>query len=183
MDSSTKSLNTGTMIGLLGLGAILSSALPAMAHPLENPVSIAQTTSRTYVGLTYRTLPKGLENRGGWVIDSDRREPTYGGSVVRQGQTQMLWLERYISQDSAGRVTYQVVDVLNLPAIAKSQVLAFGFCQLNGRSDRRIAAIVTATNTEFRTRVHRAWQLNINTGKIVPISTRGIACENPGWGV
>jgi hypothetical protein len=154
-----------------------------MAHPSENPVQIARITPRAYVGLTYRDLPKGLENRGGWVIDSDRRDPTHGGAIIRQGQSQMLWLERYISRDAAGRVTYQVVDALNLPEILKSRELAVGFCRLNGRSDRRIAAIVEATNTEFRTRVHRAWQLNINTGKIVPISTRRIACENPGWGV
>jgi hypothetical protein len=129
------------------------------------------------------SFPRGLKDRGGSVIDVDRDESRYGLAEVQDSTAQMIWLERFINRDQQGKVTYQVIDVLKLPPISKSQILVRSFCWVNGKRDREIIAIVEATDTEFRTTIHRAWRANIKTEKIEPMSPKGIACENIGWGV
>lgn len=145
---------------------------------------IAQSRSRSFIGLRYRNLPKGLTDFGGWLID-DETTSKIGVSHVGQGSQQMLWLEKLNNYDSNGRPMYQVIDVLNLPTFEKTEQIATGSrgCRRNGKRDIELAVVAKATNTEKWTQISRAWKANRRTGKFEDVSTKGIVCENIGWGV
>jgi hypothetical protein len=55
-------------------------------------------------------------------------------------------------------------------------------CTQKGAKSKPILAIYQARgfeNAEFYTQVRAAWQVNMSTQKIVPISPRNVVCENP----
>jgi hypothetical protein len=165
---------------------VFGTGLPVVSQTVnQSSIVIAQSNPRSYIGLQYRDFPAGVNNLGGWIIDiGDNGKFNFGVSHVRQGSKEMLWLERFVRRDSAGVATMRVIDVLELPAISKSQTLTSPrFCTQNGKKNRDLIAIVEATDKEYRTQIHRAWRANRSTGKFESTSTKGIVCENPGWGV
>jgi hypothetical protein len=169
-EPAMKLLITLSLIGT----TLLSTTLPALSRELS-PMTHPKT--RSYTGLTYRALPQGFQDDGGWVIKGGR----YGGDFVQRDQVKMLWLTKLLKWNRGGAVPRKVVDVLELPILSKSQKLHYAFCRLNGTYDREIIAIAEATNTEFRTNIYQAWRANTKTEKIEPISPEGIACENSSW--
>lgn len=170
---------------LLAVG-LFGTVLPAVSQTANQSVTVmAQANSQSFVGLQYRDIPSELVDRGGWVIDAnDRGIFNFGVAHIQQGRRGMLWFTRFIRHDAKGRAIWRVIDVLELPAISQSQDLTSSrFCTQNGKKNRDLIAIVEATDTEYRTQIHRAWRTNRATGKFESISTRGIVCQNPGWGV
>ncbi|MCU0548586.1 MAG: hypothetical protein MUC48_04490 [Leptolyngbya sp. Prado105] len=114
-----------------------------------------------------------LQDDGGWVIPKG-----YIGQIFKQDKTTVLWYAKFLESNQRGPLPRQVVDVLELPELSKSQRLHYAFCMLNGTYDREIFAIVEATDTKIRSHVYQAWRANTKTEKIEPISPQGIACEN-----
>jgi|GEM_PF-1183339 len=171
---------------------VIGFALPAQSQPKTGnfrvnqpePQLIAQSKSRSFIGLRYRNLPKSLTDLGGWVV-SDGTVARFAVSHVRQGSQQMLWFEKLIDYDNNGRPMFQVIDVLNLPTFSKTEQLTTGSrgCMQNGQHDRELAVLVEATNTEKWTQISKAWRANRRTGKFEKVSTKGIVCENTAWGV
>ena len=55
---------------------------------------------------------------------------------------------------------------------------------MNNRPDKEIVAIVDyQRGVEYFTRVRKAWRANRQTEKFEVIPTRGIKCENDGFGL
>ncbi|KAM3112798.1 hypothetical protein [Phormidesmis sp. 146-33] len=179
-------------IALLLSFATLGLALPAHSQSMPGAFqlnqtksqTIAQSRGRSFIGLRYRNLPKGLTDLGGWVV-GDGTTSRIAVAQVAQGSQQMLWLEKLQDYDSNGRPMYHVIDVLNLPTIKQTERLTAGSrgCTQNGKRDPELAVIVKETNTEKWTQISRAWRANRRTGKFEKISTKGIVCENFAWGV
>jgi hypothetical protein len=170
---------------LLISGTVTAVTIPGLIQPAltQAKPANASTKSRSYVGLVYRDLPQGLSSQSGWVVRyDDANNATYTASVIQKGQTRMLWFLRVVKYNENGQPTFQVVDVLKLPAMDKSQQLMGRFCRLNEENDREISAIVRVTDTEYYTEVTKAWRTNPLTEKIEPINTKGIDCGNQGWG-
>ncbi|HBR77084.1 MAG TPA: hypothetical protein DEA78_26255 [Cyanobacteria bacterium UBA11159] len=149
----------------------LTSATITLASQKQN--------SRSYIGLRYRESPPGVEYIGGWVIGDSE----YGVSHLKEGKKEMLWLNLISSPDTNGDVMYEVKDILNLPSIKSNEELAGFFCLVDGQPDAGIIAIVVSEEVEYRRQIRRAWRANPQTARFERISTRGIACPNPGWGV
>ncbi len=174
------------MILPLIAATFLAATLPGISQPASNQKPATLTKSRSYIGLKYRDVPKGAESLGGWLLDVQNDGSfKYGVARVRDRKGEMLWLNRFIAHDlNTGKAIFQVKDVLDLPTISKSQVFAgHGFCKRNGKLDPDLAAIVEATDTAERTKIYRAWRVDRAKEKFEVISTKGIACENPAWGV
>jgi hypothetical protein len=96
------------------------------------------------------------------------------------------WFEIIVARDSKGTPTFQVIDVLKLPKLSKSDTRAGGAgspCLLKGVRDLEIVAIAQYQDAEYWRQIKKAWRSNRNSGKFEEISPRNIACENPGWGV
>jgi hypothetical protein len=160
-----KELLTLPLIGMISLGG----ALPALSQASS---SVTRPNLRSYIGLTYRQLPKGFKDNGGWVVKGGR----YGADLVQRGNTRMIWFTKTLEWNSGGAVPRQVIDVMELPTFPKSQELHFAFCRLNDINDREIFAIAEATNDDIRTTIHQAWRANTKTERIESIGTKGVAC-------
>jgi hypothetical protein len=165
------------LIALLLMGTTLLTITPPASAQSRLNRDRRLASPRSYIGLTYRDLPQGFKDNGGWVIKGGR----YGADFVERNQARMLWFTRVLPWNRGGAVPRKVVDVLELPALSKSQQFHYAFCMLNGTSDREIFAIAETTDTKFRTNIYQAWRANTRTEKIEPISPEGIACENINW--
>ncbi|MBE9013626.1 hypothetical protein IQ250_25905 [Pseudanabaenaceae cyanobacterium LEGE 13415] len=152
------------------MGLLLSPALTLPA--LSQPASTARPNIRSYIGLSYRILPKGFKDNGGWVVKGGR----YRADFVQRGNTRMIWFTKVLPWNRGGAVPVQVVDVMELPTFPRTQELHYAFCRLNDVNDRQIFAIAQATNEDIRTNIVRAWRANTKTEKFEPISTKGVAC-------
>ena len=71
-----------------------------------------------------------------------------------------------------------------IPRLPKKQVLVYSLWLLNDQPDGEIAAVVdNQADVQYFTRVHRAWETNRQTEKFEVILTKGIKCENLGFGM
>src|SRR5690606_25248841 len=71
----------------------------------------ADSGSVDYVGLRYGSLPSGLEELGGSLLDFVD-EPEYALVLVAAGSRQMLWLNRFTHRDDEGKAHWDVRAVL-----------------------------------------------------------------------
>jgi hypothetical protein len=96
----------------------------------------------------------------------------------------MLWFERMTHVDDNGVAYWEVKDVMVLPRLPRKQVLAYYGCLLNNRADNEIAAVLDyEPGVEYFTRARRAWRANRLTGKFEAMPSKGIKCENLGYGM
>jgi hypothetical protein len=148
-------------------------------------IASAQTDAAKYTGLRYGpTVPKGIKYVGGSLISEigDKRE--YGVAEVHKGRTKLLWFERIKHFDDEGKPYWELMDAIVVPPHPKGQVLVYSFCWMNNHPDKEIAAIVDyQADAEYFTRVRKAWRANRQTEKFEVIPTKGIKCENNGFGV
>lgn len=162
--------------------------------------------NRSYIGLRYLgpripyTLPayldhpKGIQYFGSWIVDDPgypslalgSRATVYGISQVKKGNQEMLWFEIVVNRDRTGNPSqWLVIDVLTLPKTNKSYTMVGqgGSCRRNGVSDHDIIAVAKIQDTEYFRQIQKAWRANRKTRKFEAISTKGVICENTGYGL
>ena len=166
---------------------ILAPSRPAAqrAAPADTRNASAAEAAR-YVGLRYRgdSMPAGLKWVGGALVSDPYKDAKdYKLTEVHRGRVRMLLFDSLTHRDAAGMPHWEVKDVLVLPRVPRNQLITYSLCWLGGRLDREIAAVVEYTDTEYFTRVRRAWRANRATEKFEAIPTKGIKCENEGYGV
>jgi hypothetical protein len=142
-------------------------------------------------------LPFGLQDLGGWLVGEPVGSRLYNVAFLQTGalitdapqtQKQMLWFETVVlpaDPDPEGRVSYKVLDVLNLPPLRTSDVIVGNpglQCTRNGVRDPEIVAIATYSDTNYLQQIKRAWRANRKAGKFEDISTRDIVCDNTSRG-
>lgn len=152
---------------------------------------------QNYLGQTYQILPFGLQDLGGWLVGEPVGSRLYNvaslqtGALITdapQAQKQMLWFETVVfpaDPDPEGRVSYKVLDVLNLPPLKTSDVLVGSpglQCTRNGVRDPEIVAIATYSDTNYLEKIKQAWRANRKTGKFESIPARNIVCDNTSRG-
>lgn len=173
-----------------------SSNLPSGVYssPQNGTVGNNAQGQENYIGQTYRILPFGLQDLGGWLVG----EPTGGrfyniahvqtGGLVTdtpQAQKQMLWFETSVPPDSQGVISYQVLDAINLPPLKTSDVLVGSAgleCMRNGKRDPELVAIATNSDTDYLQQIKQAWRANRQAGKFEEIPPRDIVCNNTSRG-
>ncbi|MFM7408890.1 MAG: hypothetical protein ACKO3K_20085 [Cuspidothrix sp.] len=157
----------------------------ANAETKFNDLQLAQIKSdnSNYIGLRYdRTnFPKDLKDVGGWIVGDSYSNILYSISHVVKKNQEMLWFQ-IITRDKYGINNHQVIDVLNLPKLNKSEGIN-SFCLIKGVRDPEITAIIKYQETEYFKNIKKAWRANRKSGKFEQIFTRNIVCENQGWGV
>lgn len=139
-----------------------------------------------YIGLRYdgRQLPAGLKWVGGALVSHPYEDAEqYSLSEVHRGRVRMLWFNHMTHRDSAGNPHWEVKDVLVLPRIPRGQLLAYANCYSGKKPDGEIVAFVEYTDTEFLTRVRRAWRASRAAETFEQIPPRGIKCTNDGFGM
>lgn len=137
----------------------------------------------SYIGLTYKNLPQSIQYLGGWVVGDTFNGREYVVSHLKKGTQEILWFEIIQSRDSQGQPIRQVIDTMNLPKKAASEQMSGNMCKRNGVRNSEIIVFVKNENAPYLSKIARAWRSNRQSGRFEAISTRGIVCENPGWGV
>ncbi|MGG6296676.1 hypothetical protein ACQ4M4_19970 [Leptolyngbya sp. AN02str] len=152
---------------------------------VETPSIYAQATpsAQSFVGTRYLSgdLPEGVEELGGWLVGELLDRNDYWINQVRQGEQEFLWFN-IRPGDQGQQAIFEVVDVLEMPAIAENENLVSS-CELNEQPDPELLAIAQYTETEYLTQIRQAWRANRTSGQIEPISPAEIRCYNPAWGV
>lgn len=172
-------MKTSLIAFLLAPGFLSLAGLPSPAQEL---LSIAQST-HSYIGTRYlsNTLPSGVQQRSGWLVGDIDASPNFWASHVREGSQDMLWFQIGLGYQGQQAI-FEVIDTAELPFMGPGEGLEIA-CECNGNPDPEIFAIVRYTDTEYLTQIRHAWRANRTSRQIEPISTEGIRCYNPGWGV
>jgi hypothetical protein len=136
----------------------------------------------------YLDYPKGIQYFGGWIVDDVEypKPSVYGISRVKKGTQEMLWFEMVVDRDRKGNPgKWLVLDVFNVPKMNKSYTLIGGhhLCLRNGIRDSSIIAVAKIQDTEYFRQIQKAWRANRKTRKFEAISTKGVICENTGYGL
>ena len=147
--------------------------------------SQATTTvaKRKYIGLRHGPrLPPGLKEVGGGLLtDPYKDKIQFGLAHITKGTTNMLWFELGTHHDAEGHAYWEVLDVVTLPPMTRTQILFYTLCLFNDEPDPEIAAIVQPLKRgSYETKALRAWRANRQTRKITEIPIKGVKCEMQG---
>ncbi|WP_243406945.1 hypothetical protein [Cuspidothrix issatschenkoi] len=169
--------------------------LPVHAQKNTNQVNSNKDNNRSYIGLRYLSPlvtpgyldhPKGIQYFGGWVVDDVEypKRSVYGISRVKKGNQEMLWFDMVVDRDRKGNPSQLLVlDVFSVPKMNKSYTLIGYDCLRNGIRDYSIIAVAKIQDTEYFRQIQKAWRANRKTRKFEAISTKGVICENTGYGL
>lgn len=139
---------------------------------------------RGYVGLQYDSLPGDFTFEGGTVIPpAAPSHAEYDFSYVRTPRGDMIWLDTLGVPAGRGLRARIVRGTLVIPPLARDERLFMASCDVRGRFDPRVVAIVVNEPRVSRfTKIRQAWRVDLPTGRfdIIPISD--IVCEEPGSG-
>jgi hypothetical protein len=124
------------------------------------------------VALRGEPLPPGVKLESGATIPNTdyviRRVATPRGGAI--------WLDS-VSQD---RVPIRRAE-LTLPPLATDERVMLASCDVNGRLDPFVVAIVVSeTNVRRLTKVRQAWRANSEARRFDLLPLAGIVCEDPG---
>ncbi len=159
--------------------ALLSFLVSAVALAPGIPLAHSQADKSRYVGLRHGAdLPAGhKEIAGALVSDPYKDKKQYGLSHVSRGSVNMVWFEILTHHDSAGRPFWEVKDVLFLPVIQKRDYFLLINCQVKGKIDPEVIAIVDSRSVRGFHPVKRAWRANRRTEMFEVLALTGIKCE------
>lgn len=139
-----------------------------------NAAPSAPSGDSTYVGLTYETPPAGVTTEAGSML------PKAGAADFDLGRVHTpkgdrLWLE------SAEGKAKTVRAELKLPPLANDERLFIASCDVNGKLDPSVAAIVVneAGATKF-TKIRQAWRAHTSPAHFDVLAVTNISCEDPG---
>ncbi|MBD2183974.1 tetratricopeptide repeat protein [Aerosakkonema funiforme] len=110
-------------------------------------------------------------------IDPEAEKTPFGGILILEKKLRMQQ-----RPDGSGEPVEAVLDVRVVPKIRPEEWLQQVNCQIGGKADDRIVAIVQIQGFEdadLYTKVRQAWRVNFSTEKIDAIPTANIACVNP----
>lgn len=123
----------------------------------------------------------------GGILLTSRTGGEYGLLEITDGTARMLWLNRFVGRDSAGKPRWEVLAVLRRPEIREGEYLVKALCEQDGTRDTEIFAIVDRAaepeDVERYTRIRRAWRADLERGRIEEIPVAGITCLNEAAGV
>jgi hypothetical protein len=151
------------------------------SRPYDSGIAVRASTPRdfvhatSYVGLRYSSLPSGFAYQAGSEMPRSKGGARFTLSQVKTPRGAMLWLE---SLEARARV---VRAELRVPPLAADERLLIGSCDVEGKLDPRIAAIVVGDSGATRfANVRQAWRAEPDAGQFDLLPVTGITCEEPG---
>jgi len=151
-----------------------------MAGRPATPEAVVGRTSS--VGMRYGSLPSGFSYEAGSTFShGSGAAGRYAVSQVRTPRGDMLWLETIEPRDGRATAERVVRAELRVPPLAADERLMIGSCDVNGRLDARVVAIVVAEPGVTRlTKIRQAWRADAQAGRFDLVPVAGIVCEEPG---
>ena len=130
------------------------------------------------VGISYPPLPEEVKKRRGWTIDE-----SYSVNYVSMKEQELLLLARLIARDSSGQASFQVIDVLTLPAMGETEEITGGSsCLVNGKEASNLIVIAKPSDTAFFNKARQAWLVENEKFNEIDVSGLRFQCENFNYG-
>ena len=125
-------------------------------------------------------IPRGRP-QSAWLIDfRNDSSPVFGVSIHVARGRRLLTFARVVRQ-SRQLPVWVTLDAAWLPPLRRGFRIA-SRCRYERTVDEQVLALVRYTDTNWFTDVRAAWRANPGTGRIEVADTRGLSCENEGWG-
>jgi len=140
-------------------------------------------SARRYVGIRYDSLPTTFTFVSGSLI-----APGGGSSAaafdldhVRTPRGEMVWLDSIVAVSPRGRPTRVVRAELKVPPLAADERLVMATCEVDGRLDPHVVAIVVSAPAETHyAPIRQAWRANALSRQFEVIPVTGIVCDQAG---
>ena len=163
--------------------ATKSSASIDTAAAAQAPTSPPTSTGpASLVGLAYSTPPTGVTFVSGAVIPTNAGAPTFDLAHVKTPNGDRLLLQT-AGPKISGAASHLVVADLALPPMGPNEHLVMASCDVNGKLDPRVVAIVMIEPDTARFRkVCQAWRANPDAKRFDIVPVDGVVCEEPGSG-
>jgi hypothetical protein len=98
--------------------------------------------------------------------------------VFKKGEAFLIFFS--ITIDSA-RQKFRIVDVLEIPQLAKGTMIKTSFCLQDGTENPWIVAVANVTRAEYLKGIRKAWRFDAGKRQIEAIPVKGISCLNEGF--
>jgi hypothetical protein len=158
-----------TAIPTTGGGAATTAAAPGKPAPVP------------FLGYRYDPLPAGANYEGGSVmLGADGKPSSFGLShVLAPGVGNMVWLDSILPDE--GKMHSRIVRaVLTIPPVAQGQRFMFGTCDVDGKFDGSVVAIVADERKGDRfPHALKAWRGTPKTSSFDVIPVANIGCDDP----
>ena len=146
-------------------------------------VSAAEFSSASkYLGIRYDSLPPAFTFVSGALLPGTAGPGASGFDLdlIRTPRGDMLWLDSIVAVSSRGRPSRVVRAELKVPPLASDERLVMSTCDVDGRVDPRVVAIVVVGPGEAQLPpVRQAWRANAMSGAFDVIPVTGVACSQP----
>jgi hypothetical protein len=147
-------------------------------------VSAAEFSSATkYLGIRYDSLPPTFTFVSGSLIPNGPGANSVGFDLdlVRTPRGEMIWLDSIVAVSQRGRPSRIVRAELKVPPLAPDERLVMSSCDVDGRLDPRVVAIVVVEPgvTQY-TLIRQAWRADATSGRFEVIPVTGVVCEPAG---
>ena len=108
--------------------------------------------------------------------------PIYVNQYQREDGTFLLLTSKETEPaSSTSPASYQVTDALLVAKPKRGATLSIACTKGEDYTLRFIGEARGSDSAEWWTRMNRAWEIELETGKILETKTRGVKCENPSW--
>ncbi len=144
-----------------------------IGNPAQKPSAASKRPST--VTATAK-LPPGVKFESGATIPNS----DYVFRRVSTARGEMVWLDS-VTQSTGGEQARVLIADLRLPPLAADERVMLAWCDISGRLDAFVVAIVVnEANVNRLTKVRQAWRADpvARRFEILPVS--GIVCEDPG---
>lgn len=161
--------------------AVASTAAPGAPGASSGASPLRSQTD--YVGLQYDSLPAGFKYESGSVLPrgSGGVNADYDFSHVMTPRGDMIWLDTIGAPTGKGLPARIVRAELRIPTLAPDERLFLASCDVAGKFDSRVAAIVVnEPNATKFSKIRQAWRVNPQAGRFDVIPLTGVTCEEPG---
>lgn len=127
--------------------------------------------SNSYVGVAYDSLPRGVTYKGGSLAGN------LDFAEVATPSGNMIWLDTIVA--ATRKPARKVVRAeLSIPPLASDERVFMASCDVNGKLDPLVVAIVVAEpNVSRYTKVRQAWRANAVAARFDVIPIAGVTCE------
>jgi hypothetical protein len=118
----------------------------------------------------------------GAVLPAGPGGPEYELARLKTPRGEMVWFDS-LSHTSRATPTRTVRAELRVPPLGRDERLFIASCDVSGKLDNRVVAIVVnEANVTTFTKIRQAWRVNAERGQFELIPLAGITCEEPGGG-
>jgi hypothetical protein len=143
----------------------------------------AFTTATSYLGIRYDSLPAAFTFESGALLpkSAGATNASFDLDRIRTPRGEMVWLDSIVPVPGSARPARIVRAELKVPPLAADERLMLGSCDVNGRIDPRVVAIVVVQSDSMHfTSIRQAWRADAASGQFEVISVTDVTCSEPG---